>query len=889
MRETHDHESAERYEHEYELDREQELERELFEEEINKLLIESASKPQDGDEKQTETKFEEQKDMEELTDKFLEVEKQNTEGNLDLLAILDGVGRSIQSGIENIGAGISDALENTGRAIQGKIEKTGDAISKLEDSQEKQPDPKESNLSPLLAERDQEQDSEDIEDILDDIFDDTKELSDQDLEPAGDDEDEEDQVEHHDDGQVTLLNSRLDAPKHDDANSKDNSNKTTDELQSKTTKNNHENEENPQDLSVEIHADSQELDHICEEEEVEEHSMEHQTDAQVLLLNPQIEIKKSFDSDKNSKSELAGSQDILPAEYLKAQGDQYLHHPNLGQFLKNLRTESNLTGVEFSTSLGIVKSTFYSIIKNERGLNLKKLIGLLDKPAFQNSNHLFQRIKTLTENILQERRVSELEPTQGFFSDEEDLRTQFMNEVRNSFPAIKIWDSRFDATNEKIEIDGFPFNPASGDIPYEIGNTIKSIELKFAHLHPKFQKRRGQYYLNLSRIDLHLTQIDLVKKGLMTLVIVGEHLDNPRPWGIKRGGKSKNETENNVQTLQKLFAADKIPYTYLIIDQSNWKQYRDYIMERATLTETKGSQNTIIKHYKPMSFNQLYKCAPISDRHRDIRSKILPHIAEHLFGIEGRAYKSLQPVSKEKNSVYHPVSGAMKKKISFDKPDFFTSEEEIRSELINTILENFKEVEVWDSRYDFSPGPFIEKGIPLVPKTGDILYRVNGQLKSIELKWAHFMSPKQSGNRFYRRITQPRIYLNQLELVKKGLVTLVIVGELVNEPRKWGIKARTGTGRSKTKTEVEHNVKKLHQFFGADKIPYSYLIIDKTNIQNYNDWWKSLSNKVINPKFICKTPGFRKMYYDYTPVNEQYSAYRSKLSMDIAWKFFNND
>ncbi len=237
------------------------------------------------------------------------------------------------------------------------------------------------------------------------------------------------------------------------------------------------------------------------------------------------------------------------------------------------------------------------------------------------------------------------------------------------------------------------------------------------------------------------------------------------------------------------------------------------------------------------------------------------------------------------------------KKISsnFNYP-YFVNEDEIRCELINTIFEKVQGIELWDCRHTPCPDPYYYKGFPFVPPTGDILYRRNGVLGTIELKFARLRAtaPKSStGGRkhaigaklHYLMMKEMDLTLLQLEFLKKGLLTLILVGEKVSNFKKWGI-----IKEGKSLSEIEDDMKKLRELFGNERIPYTYIIVNNNSLSDYEGYLNSLKPSKMTVK--GKTVGYKlrlsfpKIVDVLTPSEKQEYALRSRLSQEIRKRLF---
>ena len=218
---------------------------------------------------------------------------------------------------------------------------------------------------------------------------------------------------------------------------------------------------------------------------------------------------------------------------------------------------------------------------------------------------------------------------------------------------------------------------------------------------------------------------------------------------------------------------------------------------------------------------------------------------------------------------------------------FFADEEEIRLELINTIFENVKSVQMWDCRHTTCPDPYNYKGFPFVPPTGDILTKKDKKLHTYELKYPRMREQKdrRTGTLYYRILKSAELTLRQKEFLERGLLTLIIVGEMVTDASRWGI----SEGR-KPQSEVLEDIGKLHELFGQDKIPYTFVIITKENYPRYESYFNSLKPQLIKRKgkVIAKKLALRleKIVNEFTPAEEVGYAVRSKLCLEITKRLF---
>ncbi len=227
-------------------------------------------------------------------------------------------------------------------------------------------------------------------------------------------------------------------------------------------------------------------------------------------------------------------------------------------------------------------------------------------------------------------------------------------------------------------------------------------------------------------------------------------------------------------------------------------------------------------------------------------------------------------------------------KISYEyKQSYFVNEDEIRLELINTILEKVKTVQMWNCRHTPCPDPYYYKGFPFVPPTGDILVKENEKLHTYELKYPTMRALKdqRTGTLYYRILGSAELLVRQKEFLERGLLTLIVIGEMVQDVSQWEI----SEGR-KPLSEIEEDIAKLRDLFGQDKIPYTFVIITKENYHRYESYINSIKPQAIKKKgevFTYKFPlRLEKIVSELTPVEEVGFAVRSRLCIEIIKRLF---
>ncbi|NVM29186.1 MAG: hypothetical protein HWN65_10115 [Candidatus Helarchaeota archaeon] len=224
------------------------------------------------------------------------------------------------------------------------------------------------------------------------------------------------------------------------------------------------------------------------------------------------------------------------------------------------------------------------------------------------------------------------------------------------------------------------------------------------------------------------------------------------------------------------------------------------------------------------------------------------------------------------------------------KYPYFSDEEEIRCEMINTIFDNVSGIELWDCRSSPCPDPILINGFPFVPPTGDILYRRNGEFETLELKFATMRSQVDRGS-YYRALTSGELTLLQLDLLRRGVLTLVFIGEIVRDPSKWGITIDRRPKGKRPKSEPEEEIKKLRGLFGQEKICYEYIIINQKNLNFYDGYFnklrpqniKSRTGRVVAKKIMLR---LEKMVDEMTSPEERYCSIKSKLCLEIVKNLF---
>ncbi len=219
---------------------------------------------------------------------------------------------------------------------------------------------------------------------------------------------------------------------------------------------------------------------------------------------------------------------------------------------------------------------------------------------------------------------------------------------------------------------------------------------------------------------------------------------------------------------------------------------------------------------------------------------------------------------------------------------YFALEEEFRGELINIFYDNVDRIDIMDSRKDKCIEPIMDGEFPLYPQTGDIHYFEKGKFKSIELKFTTLNPQKDSkvGGLCYRVLRSVPIKLNQLELIKNGIMKLVILAEFVEDVVGLGV-----SSVAVTRERAVQDIQIIREALGRDELTYAYLLIESSNWEDYEFYFDNLKvgekrdewGNVIERR---KQTRFPTLWRDYTEEENRYRAKRSEICLEITKRLF---
>ncbi|NVM29187.1 MAG: hypothetical protein HWN65_10120 [Candidatus Helarchaeota archaeon] len=231
-----------------------------------------------------------------------------------------------------------------------------------------------------------------------------------------------------------------------------------------------------------------------------------------------------------------------------------------------------------------------------------------------------------------------------FFSNEEELRCELFNSILDNVERFELFDSGIDRSNEYVYVGRFPFVPMTGDILHKDQNIFRSIELKFTKMYPqKDSKVIGKYYRVLRPLRIQPIQLELIENGLMTLVLIGELVEHPENFGIAmdygESAKLRDACVEDIQILRDAYGRDELDYAYIIINQENFGDYRNYFESLALIEKREGGK--IIGYRKTIRFPKLYRTLTPPERcFQAVRSVLCLEIVRRIFSKNNGLLKS---------------------------------------------------------------------------------------------------------------------------------------------------------------------------------------------------------------------------------------------------------